>query len=141
MPVPHPAADNVALVPTDGTLPLQTSGSPCIDVTAPSVQTADTGSATQQPSSSATPGTVQDPPTLAPGSQTWFPVDRLLKCKIQNGRRVYLVKWTGDNWPDSWEPEQNVTPALKQHFHTHFTYEGEKCKMRKKNAISDTHSN
>ena len=45
---------------------------------------------------------------------------------MYNGKRSYLVKWKGENWTNSWEPEGNVAPALKEHFHAHYTYYGGK---------------
>lgn len=43
----------------------------------------------------------------------WYEVNRLLKTK---GKRHYLVEWK-DNSTPTWEPEQNITEALKIAFH------------------------
>ena len=91
----------------------------------------DPNHASQQPSTSSTTDVGTGQVDINADSTIWYPVDRLLKCKVLNGRRSYLVKWQGDHCPATWEPEQNITAALKQHFHTNFTYEGTKRKQIK----------
>lgn len=96
--VSDPTTDNVVALPNDETIsaPLPTSQS--LDSNASNTPTSSPNDISQQPSTSAT----VDPGTDLPvGSQVWFPVDRLLKCKVQNGRRFYLVQWTGGTWPNS----------------------------------------
>ncbi|VDI61165.1 Hypothetical predicted protein [Mytilus galloprovincialis] len=50
-------------------------------------------------------------------SKNWYEVDRLLKFKWKSGKKYYLVKWT-DNSDPSWEPQENISLALKEAFHS-----------------------
>ena len=50
-------------------------------------------------------------------SNNWYEVDKLLKFKWKSGKKYYLVKWT-DNSDPSWEPQENISPALKEAFHS-----------------------
>lgn len=49
-------------------------------------------------------------------STEWYSVDKLLKSKWISGKKHYLVKWTDGSTP-SWQPTENVSPALKEAFH------------------------
>lgn len=67
-------------------------------------------------------------------SQIWFPASKLLACKVQNGRRMYRVKWDDNRFQPTWEFEENVTPALKDAFHATFTWAGKKRKTAPRRA-------
>jgi len=130
-PVPNATTDNGTASSSDVTLPLPPPASPNPSLTVTDLPTTDPNHASQQPSTSSTTDVGTGQLDTNTDSTIWYPVDRLLKCKVLNGRRSYLVKWQGDHWPATWEPEQNITAALKQHFHTNFTYEGTKRKQIK----------
>ena len=46
----------------------------------------------------------------------WLPVENIIKTKWVKGKKHYLVRWTG-NYPDSWEPGENLSDHLKERFH------------------------
>src|SRR6218665_129190 len=125
----NPIADDSVLLPGSATTP-PPAPLPQRDVVAASDISGGGLSNTEPlPSTSTSPSAVADPHVAVAHSETWLPVERLLQCRMYNGQRSYLVKWKGGNWPNSWEPEGNVTPALKEHFHAHYTYSGAKRKM------------
>ena len=49
-------------------------------------------------------------------SKEWYSASKLLRTKMQNGKRLYLVKWLGKFKP-SWILEENITQALIQKFY------------------------
>lgn len=137
--MPDDTADNGAVSSSDAKLPLQPPASQSPSVTVTDLPTRDPNQVSHQPSTSSTTDVGTDPADTTQDSPIWYHVNRLLKCKVLNGRRSYLVKWQGDHWPDTWGPEQNINDALKQHFHTNFTYEGTKrkqIKQKKQTACS-----
>jgi hypothetical protein len=58
----------------------------------------------------------------------WFPVENILKTKWVRGKKHYLVRWAG-NYPDSWEPGENLSDHLKERVHANLS---KKCKRRRK---------
>ena len=46
-----------------------------------------------------------------------YPVEKLLKTRVRSGIREFLIRWEG-NYPDSWEPVQNMSDHLKNEFYT-----------------------
>ncbi|VDI78664.1 Hypothetical predicted protein [Mytilus galloprovincialis] len=46
---------------------------------------------------------------------TWYEVTKLLKSKLISGKRHYLVQWADGSTP-TWEPNGNVSDALKQKY-------------------------
>ena len=52
---------------------------------------------------------VHTPPTQR---HEWFAVDRLLKSKLVNGQKHYLIKWKG-KFPNSLEPEDHISDYCK----------------------------
>ncbi|KAL3882070.1 hypothetical protein ACJMK2_028445 [Sinanodonta woodiana] len=59
----------------------------------------------------------------------WYIVDKLLKSKRTSGKRHYLVKWSDGSTP-SWQPNENVSQALKQAFHSKRTQSNTRRKRR-----------
>lgn len=120
--------------------PLATSAadvSPSADVLAPSPDVGGTDtnafplpstSSHPLPSSSQGCNDSQDPVSSSPSSssQIWFPASKLLACKVQNGRRLYKVKWLDEKFKPTWEKSDDVTPALKDAFHASYTWAGKK---------------
>ena len=52
------------------------------------------------------------------GDDQYYEVEKILKCKMKNGKRQYLIKWK--NFPsssNSWEPEENLTQDLVADYH------------------------
>ena len=59
--------------------------------------------------------------------ETYY-VEKLLKCKLINGKKHYLVKWVG--YPEkTWEPESHLPGGLRRQFHTQRRLDG-KMKRR-----------
>ncbi len=55
----------------------------------------------------------------------YYPIEKLLRQRMQQGKRHYLVKWLG--YPDpTWEPEDHITKAAKDAFHERYTLTGRK---------------
>ena len=52
-----------------------------------------------------------------------FAVDRLLKSKLVNGQKYYLIKWKG-KFPNSWEPEDHISNYCKRQFNIRRTQQG-----------------
>jgi hypothetical protein len=48
------------------------------------------------------------------------PVENILKTKWIREKKHYLVRWTG-NYPDAWEPVENLSDHLKERFHANLT--------------------
>ena len=61
----------------------------------------------------------EQPPQAPLDDPDVFLVERILKSRIQNGRREYLIKWQGyASKHNSWEPEGNIlNPQLVADFH------------------------
>ena len=75
------------------------------------------------------PETPQSAEALTQQSSTeWYPVEKLLKRQIRNGKEYYLVKWQNGDEP-TWEERQNVTDALVKAF---FAEERKRAKRRRR---------
>ena len=59
-------------------------------------------------------------------NQEWLPVEKLLRTKMIQGKRHYLVKWRDEK--PTWEPSENVSEALKRLFHISKTLKGTRRK-------------
>ena len=55
----------------------------------------------------------------------YFEVEKLLKMRRVRGQKQYLVKWKGD-YPNSWEPETNITDRPKREYHIRKQQRGRK---------------
>ena len=49
--------------------------------------------------------------------EVWYDAERLLKSKMVNRQKYYLVQWSDKSAKPSWEPESNITPRLIEQFH------------------------
>lgn len=62
-------------------------------------------------------------------------VEKLVKYKYIRGKKHFLVKWMG--CPDkTWEPEENLNPALVQKYHIDRTQTGRKKKRKKRTCFN-----
>ena len=52
-----------------------------------------------------------------PQDSEWQEIEKLLSCKMINGKKHYQVLWLNRNVPVSFEPEDNVPEQLKREFH------------------------
>ena len=52
-----------------------------------------------------------------PQVSEWQEIEKLLSCKIIDGKKHYQVLWLDHNIPVSFEPEDNVPEQLKREFH------------------------
>src|SRR6218665_1763657 len=64
----------------------------------------------------------------------WFDATNLLACEVKNGQRRYLVKWSDESIPPSWQLDRDITDALKHEYHITRTLKG----TRRKRATSLT---
>ena len=56
-----------------------------------------------------------------PQVSEWQEIEKLLSCKIIDGKKHYQVLWLDHNIPVSFEPEDNVPEQLKREFHISWT--------------------
>ena len=59
----------------------------------------------------------------------WHAVKQLRGVKKIQGKRHYLVEWESDG-TKTWEPEENISPFLKESYHIKRTMTGQRRKRR-----------
>ena len=99
---------------------------PTIPPTATKAKTTGTTSTPQNTPS----GPNQAQPEQSASTNQYY-VDKLLRYKYVNGRKHFRVKWLGHS-ERSWEPEENLPPALVRQFHITKTQKGTTRKVAKK---------
>ena len=52
-----------------------------------------------------------------PQDSEWQEIEKLLSCKMIDGKKHYQVLWLNRDVPVSFEPEDNVPEQLKREFH------------------------
>ena len=67
---------------------------------------------------------------LKQSEDIYFEVEKLLKMRYVGRQKQYLVKWKGD-YPNSWEPENNITDRPKREYHIQRAKRGRKRRRRK----------
>ena len=68
--------------------------------------------------------TTQPVQTQTMPNNKWFAVDRIIKSKIKlMAKKQYLIKWKG-KFPNSWEPDENVSDYCKQQLNIKRTQQG-----------------
>src|SRR6218665_4135502 len=86
-------ADDLVLLPSSTTTPSSARLQQRDDVATSDISGGGLSNTEPLPSTSTSPGAIADSHVAVPDSETWFPVERLLQCRMYNGQRSYLVKW------------------------------------------------
>ena len=50
----------------------------------------------------------------------WYNATSLLQSKTEDGKKYYLVQWSDNKYPPSWEEETNISDSLIQHYNTQY---------------------
>lgn len=85
-----------------------------------------------QESEKSDPHPLQTPSTEK--DSTYYPIDKIIKMKVQNGQRQYYVQWSDTT--RSWQPEANLSDYALRDYFSHHTKLG-KAKRRKGKKFFD----
>lgn len=70
------------------------------------------------------------PTTSNNNDGVWYKANRILKLRIRNGMKEYLIEWSNKKYKPTWQTDENVSEELKRLFYVRYTKSGKKRKRQ-----------